>query len=498
MQLEILKKEEKRTNLIMFLFLVIIPIVAFLFVFLFNGGSWIDLIILTMPIASIIIHLLERTLGSYAKYLYTMVMPVLGALTIIVGNDGVFGAFPEAFILTLFMAIPYYDVNTLKVNAIATVVPNAIGLLVFPVAYLKMRTLAVWVFCLLVYTLALLVAIMIVLRARELFATVETHEKESEHLLKDVENAFENLEEASGKIYGALQEFEANTEEIAASTQEISTSADRQIKEVDDSLLIFNTLNDKIANSEARVNQTVDTMVTLKNKNDEGIAAIGILSEKFDENIKATKTASEGVADLSQKSSSIGGIIESIREIAQQTNLLALNAAIEAARAGEAGKGFAVVADEINSLSAESSDATGKIDTILKDIIDTVENTNRVIEKNSDVVNNSSEHLEDTIKIFKTMLESSEEVIAATDLLKNELSDIVTIKEQLQESMKRVEEISKTSVSTTTEISAATEQQVAGVDSIVKSMQDMQHGVETLSRILHKNNDSEEKETVQN
>lgn len=45
---------------------------------------------------------------------------------------------------------------------------------------------------------------------------------------------------------------------------------------------------------------------------------------------------------------------------------LALNAAIEVARAGEAGKGFAVVADEINSLSEESSEATGKIDDILQ------------------------------------------------------------------------------------------------------------------------------------
>lgn len=491
MQLEILKKEEKRMNLILFLFLMIIPVVACLYVLLFNGGSWIDLIVLTMPVASIIIRLLERPLGTYAKYLYMIVLPVLGALTIVVGNDGVFGAFPEAFILTLLLAVPYYDVNTIKANAIATVVANGIGLIAFPGAYLKMRTLSIWIFCLMVYTLALLVSVMIVLRARELFATVETNEKETENLLKDVANAFENLEESSGKIYGALQEFEANTEEIAASTQEISSCADRQIKEVDDSLLIFHTLNDKISNSEARVNQTVDTMMTLKNKNDEGIASIETLSKKFDENIKATQTASEGVADLSQKSSSIGGIIESIREIAQQTNLLALNAAIEAARAGEAGKGFAVVADEINSLSAESSDATGKIDTILKDIIDTVESTNHVIEKNSDVVNNSSEHLADTIQIFQTMLKSSEEVIAATELLKTELSDIITIKEQLQDSMQRVEEISKKSVSTTTEISAATEQQVAGVDSIVKSMQDMQHGVETLSHILHRNSAEE-------
>lgn len=59
-----------------------------------------------------------------------------------------------------------------------------------------------------------------------------------------------------------------------------------------------------------------------------------ICIKTFEQNILTTKVSSEGVEDLSHKSSSIGGIIESIREIANQTNLLALNAAIEAARAG--------------------------------------------------------------------------------------------------------------------------------------------------------------------
>ena len=487
MQLEILKKEEKRMNTIMFLYLASIPVAACLYVLLFNKGTWIDLVVLTVPVASVLIRLFEKPLGNYAKYVYVITLPILGAMTISVGNDGAFGAFPEAFILTLLLTVSYYDVKVIKVEAVAVIAANTIGLLICPGAYLKMRTFSIWIFFFIVYLLSVLAAMMVITRARELFAKVETNEKETETLLEDVKNAFERIEESSGKIYEALEEFEANTEEIAASSQEISASADKQISEVDDSLSIFGELNDKISSSESSVNQTVETMLQLKSKNDEGISAIGILSDKFEDNIEATKTASEGVAELSQKSSSIGSIIESIREIAQQTNLLALNAAIEAARAGEAGKGFAVVADEINSLSSESSDATGKIDTILKDIIETVENTNKVIEKNNSVVNESNEYLEDTVKIFETMLTSSEQVISAIELLKGELSDIITIKDKLQDAMKRVEEISKKSVGTTAEISAATEQQVAGVDSIVKSMQDMQHGVETLSNILHKN-----------
>lgn len=484
MQLEVLKDEERRMNLIMFVFLLAIPCVAFLYVLLFNGGTIIDIVALSICVVSIVTKLFEKALGSYAKYVYLCAMPVLGAVIIVVGNDGVFGAFTEAFILNLVLAIPYYEPNTIKVTAGATIVANAIGLIIRPEAYLKMRTLSIWIFILMVFILVVLVSLLIVTRARQLFTSVEEKEHEGEELIGNVQQAFDNVQEYSGKILQSIQEFESNTEEIAASTQEITNSADIQIDEVDGSLEIFNRLNEKIASSEKRVNQTVETMKSLKDKNDEGIRAIEMLSDKFEENIKTTQAASEGVAELSHKSSSIGGIIESIREIAQQTNLLALNAAIEAARAGEAGKGFAVVADEINSLSAESSDATGRIDTILKDIIETVEGTHKVIECNTKVVNESNSNLEDTIKIFRNMLRSSEEVIEVTELLKNELADIVEIKDQLLEAMEKVEDISKQSVGTTNEISAATEEQVAGIDSIMKSIQDMKKGMDRLSDIL--------------
>ncbi|MDY3829014.1 MAG: methyl-accepting chemotaxis protein [Clostridium sp.] len=215
-----------------------------------------------------------------------------------------------------------------------------------------------------------------------------------------------------------------------------------------------------------------------------------ICIKTFEQNILTTKVASEGVEDLSHKSSSIGGIIESIREIANQTNLLALNAAIEAARAGEAGKGFAVVADEIKDLSSESSSATSKIDVILKDIIETVKNTHELINQNSEVVSTSNLQLKDTIQIFETILTSSDEVIETIKLLKDELMDIVGIKKQLLEAMQRVEKISQKSVSTTSEISVAAEEQVAGVESIVKSVENIQDGMKKLSQILHSNDNN--------
>ena len=214
------------------------------------------------------------------------------------------------------------------------------------------------------------------------------------------------------------------------------------------------------------------------------------MGNKFAENIETTKVAATGVADLSQKSSSISGIVESIRSIAEQTNLLALNAAIEAARAGDAGKGFAVVADEINALSAESSDATGKIDDILQDIIERVNDTDKIIGRNSKAVIESNEKLEDTVKIFQTILTSSDKVIEVTDLLRTELEDIIEIKEHLLHAMEQVKDMSEKSASDSNEISIAIEGQATEVENILANMDVVRNGMNCLEHVLHGNSES--------
>ncbi len=484
MELEILKNEEKRMNMILFVFLDVIPIVAVVYVLLFNGGSGRDAVALAMVAASLLIKVFEKKLGAYAKYMYISVLPLFGALTLVVGTPGVFGAMVEAYFLVLFLAVPYYDLSVIKVCAAVTIGVNTIGLIIFRQAYLSMYTLPIWIFIIMVYVLAIAAAAFIVFRARSLFAAVELKEGEVEELLENIRGAFEGLQESSQSIYDSLHSFEQSSSEIAASTEEISASVEQQIEQVEGSIQIFNDLDGRIGDSEARVLQTVENMKQLEEKNNEGIVSIGELSKKFSENIKATQVASEGMAELAQKSSSIGEIIDSISQIAKQTNLLALNAAIEAARAGEAGKGFAVVADEINALSGESSSATQKIDAILKDIIATIDDTNKVIDRNTVIVRESSDKLDDTVKIFDTMLKSSEQVIEETDKLQGELSGIVEIKERLLDAMTQVEKISQISVQGTTEISSSTQQQVTGVETILSSMAKVQAGIDRLANIL--------------
>lgn len=229
MNLEILKNEEKRMNQIMFLFLAVIPVVAVVYVLLFNGGTARDAVALCMVAVDLVVKLLEKPLGKYAKYLYIADLPVVGAITIVLGNPASFGAMAEAYFLVLFLAIPYYDISVINVCVIATVVANAIALVIAPGQFMAMYTIPIWVFVLMVYILAVIVAVFIVKRALEMFLDAEKKEKEMETVLGNVHGAFEGLQNSSETIYGSLHNFEEHTTQIAAATGEISNSAGTQI-----------------------------------------------------------------------------------------------------------------------------------------------------------------------------------------------------------------------------------------------------------------------------
>ncbi|NUU03648.1 methyl-accepting chemotaxis protein [Herbaspirillum robiniae] len=87
------------------------------------------------------------------------------------------------------------------------------------------------------------------------------------------------------------------------------------------------------------------------------------------------------MSSINDSSRKIVDIISVIDGIAFQTNILALNAAVEAARAGEQGRGFAVVASEVRSLAQRSAAAAKEIKTLIDDSVNKVGAGSKLVEQ---------------------------------------------------------------------------------------------------------------------
>jgi methyl-accepting chemotaxis protein len=492
MKLDILKNEEKRMNLFLFLINMAVPFSGFAFVMLFLNGDSKDSFVFVMLGASIVVKIFEKVLGRYAKYCYISVIPILGGLVLGVTGDGRYGAIPQGYFLILILAIAYYDKSVVIVATISTIVANIMFALIFPDGFLIMNNIPVWIFTLIEFIIGAAIALIIADRTYKLFSNVELKEKETsklftyqEKLMSNVKQIFETLKNNSNFIYESLNNFNLASQQIAESSQQIALGSVEQNKEVEGTVAIFSELADSIVKAEKEINNTIENMENLNKNNDIGMSAIDELSKKFNENIESTTSVSYEIDNLSEKSNSIGNIINSINGIAEQTNLLSLNAAIEAARAGESGKGFAVVAEEIRKLAVQSSTATKEVNDILVQIINIISKAQKSMKNNKSIMNDSNERLSETVNCFKSTVLSSNDIIKAIDLLNNELKKIMKLRDESLEYMEKLSAICEESAASTEEVSSSTEKQSTSVETIVKSMDEVQDIIDNLSNLLN-------------
>jgi len=195
---------------------------------------------------------------------------------------------------------------------------------------------------------------------------------------------------------------------------------------------------DNLASASEEVSATAQSMSQATSEQaasvEETSASIEQMSASINQNTENAKVtdgmASKAATEATDGGESVQQTVVAMKKIAQrisiiddiayQTNLLALNAAIEAARAGEHGKGFAVVAAEVRKLAERSQVAAQEIGELSSSSVELAERAGKLLGEMVPSINKTS----DLVQEISAASEEQAAGVAQINTAMNQLNQI--------------------------------------------------------------------------
>jgi methyl-accepting chemotaxis protein len=195
---------------------------------------------------------------------------------------------------------------------------------------------------------------------------------------------------------------------------------------------------DNLASASEEVSATAQSMSQATSEQaasvEETSASIEQMSASINQNTENAKVtdgmASKAATEATDGGESVQQTVVAMKKIAQrisiiddiayQTNLLALNAAIEAARAGEHGKGFAVVAAEVRKLAERSQVAAQEIGELSSSSVEMAEKAGKLLGEMVPSINKTS----DLVQEISAASEEQAAGVAQINTAMNQLNQV--------------------------------------------------------------------------
>lgn len=175
------------------------------------------------------------------------------------------------------------------------------------------------------------------------------------------------------------------------------------------------------------------------------------------------------ISELTDRTRQIGGITDTVKDLADQSNMLALNAAIEAVRSGEHGKGFGLVAREIRRLADQSIQSTARV----KDILDNIQGA---IEKVEQITRTGSKRMEGGLGLVRG---SGENLKALAGVIRENSASVKQIATAVSQQNTGITQI----FSAVTDQTQMMSQSVKHVESIVQRVKVLKQTSQMLSKM---------------
>lgn len=285
-------------------------------------------------------------------------------------------------------------------------------------------------------------------------------------LITNVTEAGNALNLAAGQVSSSSETFMNTAEDIQNALSEINIGVVQLDENSADCLAQMDSLSGRISDVTEGTQEIISLTQSTGTSINEGISSMSTLTDSAKKTSEITDNVIHAIETLSEKSRSIGQIVESINSIARETNLLSLNASIEAARAGESGRGFAVVAEQIRQLADQSAQSAGQIQVIIDDIAKTTLSVVDIAKEAAATVEFQEKAVSQTTESFLSM-----------DRQAHTLLDSIS---EISESMQNMEQARSTTLNAITSISSISAETSAGSSNVDATVAAQRTAIQTL------------------
>ena len=303
-------------------------------------------------------------------------------------------------------------------------------------------------------------------------------------VVRSISGTSHTLNASSAQMASTTEEVGRAIGEIAESVGQVASGAEEQVRAVDQMRAMSEEVALASRASAETASETAQVAAEARASAEVGEQAVAKVDEAMRGVQGSSADVSAAIRELGDKSTRIGGIVDTITAISEQTNLLALNAAIEAARAGEQGKGFAVVAEEVRKLAEESQQAAASIADLVSEIRSETERAVTVVEHGVRQTDEGAQTVIAAREAFQQIRQNVESMTERIEQIAASSTQIVDSATRMAENVSSVANVAEESSASTEQVSAATEETSASTQQIASSAQELSATADELQRLV--------------
>lgn len=278
-------------------------------------------------------------------------------------------------------------------------------------------------------------------------------------MIKDTDKIANRLFKTSQEMLNYANAIEHITFEVSNNINSVAEGASIQAVEEKKALDILEKNNNLIDLGNSQIKKTVDNIKITTKAAHKGSENMSCIKKYFEDLDDYFSISTDKIQQLSNRSSKVSEIIETIKQIADQINLLALNAAIEAAGAGEAGRGFAVVASEIRKLSDNTQGALVGISDIVIMLQNEIKEIKELMKNNSALIKGQHTLIKQNIHGFSVIVNQAEQTEMESKKMKDVIDDICLNSNEALQVTKNTDILIQNSAVSAQEVAAAVQEQ---------------------------------------